>query len=731
MNISKPLNALSQRIYSLYLWSRRLLPRQRCETFNDGTCHEKPGIQKIYVINLDRQPTRWRDLQCELKRFADKANRPLSERTIRHVACDARDLAGDQSPNNDIDSEYSLAEQLFVEPQPDALPDAFDLEKPIKMSPAEIAVARSHIAVWRRFVESDATYALILEDDVLFEHGFSGILDRAWRELNEAGKSPEFDVLYLSYKEVRYGAPKQLVSETLFRPERGLWYMSGYVLSKKGAKRLLQLLPCRGPVDLWINHKFDQLEVRAVRRSIIAQRRDLNSTNSYSILPMLSRIGIIDGGEALFHQNLEHTPIFCFGPPGSGLTSLGMALSMLGYRCCSDLDRLPPVEMERLLNVYENRVFNAYVNISSLTSKLHVLKELYPDAKFVVLDKRENLTPILRDAIGGADVVFLHDGAGDPWRVICEHLRIAPPQAPYPKLRDIGTRTYRQPDSPFSNTLTASQLKHDLSPWSVEPVDEWVGITVRPKTRPTDPRHRRVCFDDSFAAIQTDRWSIRSDTFPGNLALFRPDNVAITPNGGLKLVVREDKLGVRNFSAGALSSSATYLYGRFEAEFQATNTPGLVTGFFLHRDSPRQEIDIEIAGNKPDQLLVNVFYNPGPEGAKFDYGYRGTPIAIELGFDASKAPHHYAIEWDADEIRWYVDDKLVHRRVLWNPTPIPDLPMTLHVNTWPTRSHELAGRLKSRSLPVASLITQISVDAFEVSQAIDASPISPPQLEVC
>jgi len=50
-----------------------------------------------------------------------------------------------------------------------------------------------------------------------------------------------------------------------------------------------------------------------------------------------------------------------------------------------------------------------------------------------------------------------------------------------------------------------------------------------------------------------------------------------------------------------------------------------VTGFSLHRDSPRQEIDVEIAGNRPDQLLVNVFYNLGPDGAKFDYGYRGRP----------------------------------------------------------------------------------------------------------
>src|SRR6266404_6166901 len=69
---------------------------------------------------------------------------------------------------------------------------------------------------------------------------------------------------------------------------------------------------------------------------------------------------------------------------------------------------------------------------------------------------------------------------------------------------------------------------------------------------------------------------------------------------------------------------------------QASNAPGVVTGFFLHRNSPRQEIDIEIAGNRPDRLLVNVFYNPGGEGANFDYGYRGAPSYIELGLTHPK-----------------------------------------------------------------------------------------------
>ena len=137
----------------------------------------------------------------------------------------------------------------------------------------------------------------------------------------------------------------------------------------------------------------------------------------------------------------------------------------------------------------------------------------------------------------------------------------------------------------------------------------------------------------------------------------------------------------------------------------------IVTGFFLQRDSPRQEIDIEIAGNRPDRLLVNVFYNPGDEGTRYDYGYRGAPSQIDLGFDASRSAHRYAIEWEPGEIRWFVDDRLVQRRTNWDPKPIPHLPMILHVNSWPSRSRELAGRLKVRLLPATTVVKSISIDA--------------------
>src|SRR5207248_7669100 len=52
------------------------------------------------------------------------------------------------------------------------------------------------------------------------------------------GPSPEFDILYLSYQEVRTRARKSDISDFVFRLYCGLWHLSGYVLTKKGAEKL-------------------------------------------------------------------------------------------------------------------------------------------------------------------------------------------------------------------------------------------------------------------------------------------------------------------------------------------------------------------------------------------------------------------------------------------------------------------------------------------------------------
>lgn len=692
---------------------RRLLPKQTVNCFGPRQGHEDRVIEKIYVINLDREPRRWSRVNEELKRIHDRLGKDLRSLSERYAAVDARNFSNCPPEDGEIDPHYTLSDQLFVEPQPRTLPSRFELEAPIAMTGAEVAVARSHIGVWKRVAEGAEEYALILEDDVWFHPRFARDLDQAWQDMRDAHQGAgSIDVVYVSYMEATNGAPKAFVSSNVFKPERGLWYLSGYILSRRGARKLLDALPCRGPVDLWINHQFSKLNVFATRRSIVGQRRDSISTNTYSILPALSGIGAINSeGAALFHARPPGAPVIGFGLPGSGQSSLAMALSMLGYACCSDLRRLPAPEWDRLRAGSADRAFGAYVNVGALATEIEHLRQMYPHAKFVITtcssDADDPVFQALLARLKGAEVALLDTGKADAWRVLCEHLRCVPPQSPFPRLDDLGQRDIVEVRSERVRLSEPAKSKWDRSPWIVAPKhDDWAGIEV------TSQDSGGWADIDCGEGIDPRNWIARSDTFTGNLALFRHLNVEYDSLDGATLQVRQEDLGVRAYSAGAITSNADYLFGRFEAVFQASDVPGVVTGFFLHRNLPHQEIDIEIAGNRTDRLLANVFYNPGEDGARFDYGYRGCPCQIELGFDASKGLHRYAIEWTPHEIRWLVDGILVHRRVLWNPTPIPHLPMKLHINAWPSRSSQLAGRLRNRRLPATVRVRSIQVCGY-------------------
>lgn len=699
MNLAKPLSLAYKLRFSTCRAVSNVLPQTPCIAFGANESGELSKISRIYVINLDRRLDRWSKMQKELRRVLAADHSKLIDLTVRWSAIDAAKHSADSLRNDDIDPIYTLKDQLNVEPQPQVLPDHFDLDLRIEMTPQELAVAQSHIRVWREIANGSDKYALIMEDDIWFRQSFSRKLNRIWKEFVERdAKEGSASLLFLSYKEVKGGAPKHFLSPHIFRPSRGLWYLSGYILSRHGARELLRLLPCRGPVDLWINLQFEKLSVSATRRPIIEQHNNGDSTNSYSVLPLLQKMGVIDdGGSSLFQRCPTQGPVFAYGPAKSGLSSLAMALSMLGYRCCHDLDRLPRQESTRLLKGRSGRIFDAYVNIGELQNSIPQLRKLYPEAKIITTGKFQGDADLRMDF----SVMRSAEDRNDGWTALCNCLRCPPPASSFPEISDKGQRRLlEQPDNPKA-PLGLAILKRDTSPWVIEHRNSWTGIaTEAQRDHLCSPREPPL--EDSLSNFNNENWFLREDTFPGNLGLFRPSNAEFENEGGIKMHVRKAALGVRDYSAAAVSSQRPFLYGRFEAEFRASDVPGVVTGFFLHRDSPRQEIDIEIAGNRPSLLLTNVFYNPGGDGAGFDYGYRGTPRAIELGFDASEAFHRYVIEWAPNEIRWLVDGELVCRRYDWDPTPIPHLPMTLHFNRWPTRSRELAGRLDARRLPAVT-----------------------------
>jgi GR25 family glycosyltransferase involved in LPS biosynthesis len=701
-------DALSRLAYRALLGARILERKPTCEAIGSSG-RPRAAIERIYVINLERHSERWDRMCYELARLTDNSGKPASALATRFQAVDARRKENLVEPSR-VRPSYSLADQLFVDPHP-LLEECFDAESwPVEMTDQEVAVALSHIAVWERIAAGDSDYSLILEDDTYFRRGFCRDLDEAWSDLvwNRAERSA-FDLLYVSYKEVKTGKRFVPISGSLFKPLGGLWHLSGYVLSRPGAGKLLDALPVCGPVDAWINRRFEAMQVFATRRSIVQQRADCPSSNLYSVLPVLSQVGVLTGEKPLLATpRAGSSPVFAVGEPDSGLTALAMALSMLGYRCCSDLNDLPTGESNALLfGRKRGRVFDAYINIGSLTSDHYIeLARIYPGARFIITANRDRALPewsSLADAVRriSGSVLTLKSQEPDKWTTLCGFLGCAYPIDPYPTCGDRDQRKLAARDR--QSVIAAKELKRDPSPWIIAS-ERWQGICVAEEAEPMEEET-----EHHFTGIDRTLWTLRDDTFPSNLALFTPRNVTFESDQTLRLTLRRERTPVRGFTSGALCSRQQYRYGRFVANVCPAGAPGLITGVFLHRNSPRQEIDIEFLGKDTRKMLVNVFYNPGLEGARMEYGYRGTPALIDLGFDASEDFHEYAIEWTSTAIRWSVDGRLVYERLDWDPTPIPHLPMQLHFNLWHSRSRELAGRLDNTDVPAISELRGLHV----------------------
>ncbi|PWQ88744.1 glycoside hydrolase, partial [Enterococcus faecium] len=79
-------------------------------------------------------------------------------------------------------------------------------------------------------------------------------------------------LLYLSYEDAGGTAERVDLCDAIFRPVRGLWILSGYILSREGAAALLRAMPVIGPVDMWLNYRFGELGALALSSPVILQR---------------------------------------------------------------------------------------------------------------------------------------------------------------------------------------------------------------------------------------------------------------------------------------------------------------------------------------------------------------------------------------------------------------------------------------------------------------------------
>ena len=143
----------------------------------------------------------------------------------------------------------------------------------------------------------------------------------------------------------------------------------------------------------------------------------------------------------------------------------------------------------------------------------------------------------------------------------------------------------------------------------------------------------------------------------------RLDN-AFIEDGMLVIQALEEEYLGRKYSSPRINTmvKAEFTYGRFEARAKLPNTQGIWPAiwmfptFIKYGNWPASgEIDImEFIGSEPDRVHGSLhFGNP--------HTYLTDIFQLPVGETFDQEFHLFVVEWEPDQIRWYVDGHLYHQ----------------------------------------------------------------------
>lgn len=163
-------------------------------------------------------------------------------------------------------------------------------------------------------------------------------------------------------------------------------------------------------------------------------------------------------------------------------------------------------------------------------------------------------------------------------------------------------------------------------------------------------------------------WAFDLGTDWGNAQLEydtdRPENVSLDGDGNLAITAREESYMGSAYTSGRIKTQGLFdqAYGRFEARIKLPTGQGIWPAFWMLGSDidavgwPQcGEIDImEYRGQEPG-LVLGTVHGPGYSAAA---GVTATYTLSGGRFDQDF--HEFAIEWDGEGIRWFVDGDHYH-----------------------------------------------------------------------
>jgi hypothetical protein len=192
-----------------------------------------------------------------------------------------------------------------------------------------------------------------------------------------------------------------------------------------------------------------------------------------------------------------------------------------------------------------------------------------------------------------------------------------------------------------------------------------LGILFMAALSTTVPRAETLRQDfDSMADLGA-FWDI--STWGNDNRTHSAQNVSIA-NGILSLKLSGSQPGQKPVCAEITSKRSDFKYGSYRASIKTSKTAGGVVGWFVYRDSPLNEVDVEMLTKDNSDLHFTLHHIQ----TGVDYKL------VKLGFDPSAAFHEYRFDWHPDRVEYFVDGKPMAALA----KQVPDMETKIMLNHW-------------------------------------------------
>lgn len=212
-------------------------------------------------------------------------------------------------------------------------------------------------------------------------------------------------------------------------------------------------------------------------------------------------------------------------------------------------------------------------------------------------------------------------------------------------------------------------------------------------------------FVDDFTSFDRQRWYVSDGWANGahQNCTWSSGQVRVG-DGRLVLGFESKPYKDRDFSCAEIQTTERFGHGIYEARFRTDAGSGINAAFFTYigpqNGQPHDEIDFEALTRNTSRIEVNTYVDGKP--------HHGGKVDVAGGTDGGF--NDYAIVWEPDRIRWYVNGTLVHEAT---EAPLPSHPQKIFFSLWGTETlNEWMGAFSDPGRRLVFEIERVSFTEF-------------------